>query len=165
MKRPALPLFLAAGLAACGPAIDAPSLDYRPAEAIDPRLPVESEPAGPGEVTLAREIEQLIARAREGEAAFDAFAPQARSLVASAGAPGSESWTAAQKMLSRLDAARAPTIRALADLDQLATGRVAREAWVAPANRAAIAEAAARVAEIDARQSALIDRLTGQLTP
>ena len=89
--------------------------------------------------------------------------PAARARVSGAGAAGSEGWIEAQQAISRLEAARAPTVTALAGLDRLAIERAA-----GPTNsdqyRILIGadETAAALAE---GQQAAIDRLRGALRP
>ncbi|WP_265571239.1 hypothetical protein [Sphingomicrobium nitratireducens] len=159
-----LPILL---VAACStPAVDPPPLHGRAGESLDPRLPVAvTQLPREADPTLLSRLEALVAQAAAGSNAFDALAGQVVPIVEAADAPGSEAWTAAQQALSRLDAARAPVATALADIDRLATGSIEEREWVAPADREAIATASAAVARIDERQSALIDRLTGHLSP
>jgi hypothetical protein len=115
-----LPLALAAACAAPGPY---PSLAPRPAEKAyaneDERQPTPQ----PDDPALAREIERLVAAARGGAAEFDAALPAAEAAASAAGASGSDSWVEAQQALSRLEAARARTTAALADLDRLGVER------------------------------------------
>ena len=159
-----LPLLLLLALGACASGeVDAPKLGYRSAEAIDPRLPVGREDPAPGELTMGGEIAALKARAMQGAAQFEALEGDTVAAVGRAAAPGSESWTQAQQLLSRLDAARRMTALALADIDALATDRMAGGGWVSPADRSAIEAATREVGALNARQSALIDRLAGAL--
>src|SRR5438876_8407378 len=90
-----------------------PSLQPRAAEAIDPRVPVE-RPMNERPVTpaLASRLTELVAQARNGDAAFAPAADQAERLAAAAGASQSESWVAAQQALSVAATARAPTASA-----------------------------------------------------
>jgi hypothetical protein len=116
-----LPLLLAAACAAPGPY---PSLAPRPAEKAyaddaDERKPTPQ----PDDPALAREIDRLVAEARAGAAEFEAALPAAQAIAHAAGAAGSDSWIEAQQALSRLEAARARTTAALADLDALAVER------------------------------------------
>jgi hypothetical protein len=152
---------LAGCTAATGPG---PSLAPRSAEAIDPRLPVVSTAvARPVDATLAAQLGELVRAARNGDDAFDAAADEARRLAAAAGAPRTESWIAAQQALSGAVAARAPTARALGDIDALAASAVGRQGGIAPADLAAIEEAAAEVGAIDRRQAQAIDALQARL--
>ena len=103
---------------------DFPSLALRDVE-LDrsteaaPRPPVEI----PSDPALRRQIVALAAQARTGDVAFERAYGPAASAMAAAGGEGSESWVEAQQALSRLEAARAETMRALGDLDALAMAR------------------------------------------
>ncbi len=118
---PLLSAFALIALSACAPEGPYPSLAPRPIEkamADNEELPVPTE--APDDAGLPARIEALTAQARRGEADYQAALPEARSAAASAGASGSDSWIMAQQSLSRLEAARATTAAALADLDALA---------------------------------------------
>ena len=151
-------------LAACAAPRGYPSLAPRSAEAIDPRLPVVSTSvARPVDAALSARLGEMVRSARNGDGAFDAAAGEARLLAAAAGAPRTEGWIAAQQALSAAVAARAPTARALGDIDALAASAVARQGGIAPADLAAIEEAAAEVGGIDRRQAQAIDALQARL--
>ena len=109
---------LAAGCAASG---SYPSLAPREAEALyasgDPVAPPPVHPDRPGIETA---VAELVAAGRAGDAGFEQALAAAQSLSARAGGYGSEGWIEAQQALSRAEAARAATVRALADLDALA---------------------------------------------
>ncbi|HEX8261344.1 MAG TPA: hypothetical protein VF547_00555 [Allosphingosinicella sp.] len=147
-----LTLLLAAACAAPGPY---PSLAPRAAEKAyageDERQPTPQadDPA------LAAEIDRLAAAARAGAADFDAALPAAQSAAAAAGAAGSDSWIEAQQDLSRLEAARARTTAALADLDRLAVER-ASAGTLGEGDRERLRAA---TAEIQALADAQADRL------
>jgi len=160
-----LSLFPLLMIAACtAPAVNAPSLAPRAAEAIDPRLPIaEAAPAGPASPALVARLEAMVGRARQGDAAFQAAAGEAERLAAAAGEPQSESWVVAQQALSAAVAAREPVTQALGDIDGIGAAELASKGVVAPADQAALAAAAATVGEIDRRQAALIDRLQRRL--
>jgi hypothetical protein len=115
-----LPALAATGCALRGPC---PSLAPRPAETAyaseDERQPTPQ----PDDPALAREIDRLAAEARSGAAEFDAAFPAAQAAANAAGASGSDSWIEAQQALSRVEAARARTTAALADLDRLGIER------------------------------------------
>ena len=131
-----------------------PSLAYRAAEAIDPRVPIASEViAGPADPALAARIGELLAQVRSGDAGFQAASSVAERLVASAGPAQSESWIAAQEALSAADAARAPTTRALGDIDALGATSLQVLGGLAPNDLAAIRTAGAEVGQIAERQS------------
>jgi hypothetical protein len=141
-----------------------PSLAPRAAEAIDPRLPIpDTIPAGTVDPALAARLSALVDEVRTGSAQFGAQAAEADGLAAAAGPIASESWVAAQSALSRLVEQYGVTTRAAADIDALAAERLASQHWMRPADREAIAAAAAEVAAISDSQSASIGRLTDQL--
>lgn len=121
MRRLAFPFaLLLAGCLSQGPF---PSLAPREGEQLAIEEPVREAveaPADPGLRLRALELRQQAAR---GERAFDAAFGRAESAVRAAGAPGSDSWIAAQQAVSRLEAARLETTEALAQLDRLRAGR------------------------------------------
>jgi hypothetical protein len=122
----ALPAILAAALVAAGCAAPGPypSLAPRPAEKAYADDDDERQPTPqPDDPALAGEIDRLAAAARSGGAEFDSALPAAQAAAGGAGAAGSDSWVEAQQALSRLEAARAQTTAALADLDQLGVER------------------------------------------
>ncbi|HYE27427.1 MAG TPA: hypothetical protein VEA61_04245 [Allosphingosinicella sp.] len=153
-------LLLAAGCAAPGPY---PSLAPRPAETAyageDERQPTPQ----PDDPALAREIDRLVAAASAGAAEFDAALPSAEAAVSSAGPAGSDSWIEAQQALSRLEAARAGTTTALADLDRLAVER-AGAGTLSSADRDALRFAAARIQALAEAQSQRLERLEARLS-
>ena len=163
----ARPSWFAIVLASAGctlPAGPAPSLAPRTAEAIDPRIPVTGGFAHrPVDSALATRLAELIGRARGGESAFVVAAGEAQRLAAAAGAPQSESWVLAQQALSAAVAARAPTTRALGDIDGIAAAALARQGGIAPADLAAIEAASAEVGAIDRRQAQVVDALQARL--
>lgn len=141
-----------------------PSLGPRAAEEIDPRVPIpDSVDLTPADPALARTLGDYVATVRGGMAQFDARETQAARLAESAGPMASESWVAAQQALSRLVEHYGVTTRAAAEIDALAAGRLKNQRWIRPADRQAIAAAAAEVEAISSSQHAAIDRLTGQL--
>jgi hypothetical protein len=114
-------LALAAGCAAPGPY---PSLAPRPAEKAYAEDAEERKPTPqPDDPALAGEIDRLLAAGIAGAAEFDAALPAAQRAARAAGAAGSDGWIEAQQALSRLEAARARTTAAAADLDRLAVER------------------------------------------
>jgi len=116
-----IPLALAAGCAAPGPY---PSLAPRPAEKAYADDAEERKPTPqPDDPALAGEIDRLLAAGKAGAAEFDSALPAAQSAASRAGAAGSDAWIEAQQALSRLEAARARTTAAVADLDRLAVER------------------------------------------
>jgi hypothetical protein len=160
---PRAPLWIAGLLlAGCAPQGEFPSLAPRAAERdlsmeppVRPQLDVASDPE------LLATVSALVGQAQEGDRAFEAELAPAAGAAARAGSARSESWVQAQLALSRLEASRAPTTRAVADLEAV---RLARSA--APTNVgdfAAIEAAILRVAEIAASQQARLDGLRSRL--
>jgi hypothetical protein len=160
-----LPLLIGGALAGCSAAGGPfPSLQPRAAEAIDPRAPVAA-PVNERAVRpeLASRLEQLVAEARAGEAAFAPLADQAESLAAAAGEPQSESWIGAQQALSAAIAARAPTARALGDVDALAATMLQTQGGIAPKELAALHNASGQIWSIDQRQAQRVAAVQRQL--
>lgn len=141
-----------------------PSLAPRAAESIDPRVPVpDVVPTGTVNAALAQQLQTLVETARAGTSAFNAQESEATRLAAAAGPMASESWIAAQQALSRLVERHGITTRAAGDIDALAGSRLEGQHWIRPADREAIAAAAAEVGSINEAQSNAIQRLTSQL--
>lgn len=102
-----------------------PSLARRPIESRNLGEPArEATPPVAADAQLRSEIEGLVNRARTGEREFAALLPRTEAAARAAGAEGSESWIAAQQLLSALEAARGTTTAALGRLDALLAGRV-----------------------------------------
>ena len=159
------PLLPLAAIAACSaPGGPYPSLQPRPAEAIDPRVPVV-HPINDRPVTasLAAQLAALVDQARSGTATFDSATAEAERLAANAGAPQSEGWIAAQEALTAAIAARKPTATALGDIDALAAATLQGQGGFAPSDLTAIEIAQAEVAALDARQAARIDAVQKSL--
>ena len=152
-------------LAACStPGGPYPSLQPRAAEAIDPRVPVD-RPVNdrPVASALAAQLAALVQQARGGDAEFNPAMAEAERLAASARAPQSEGWIAAQEALSAAIAARKPTALALSDVDAIAAAALQSQGGIAPNDLAAIRNAAAQVSEIAAGQTSRIDALQKRL--
>ena len=161
----ALPILAVSLLAGCASTpVAAPSLAPRPAESIDPRVPVP-EPAIPTIPTagLVQQLERLVAQAQRGDAAFRPLADRASELAASAGPKESESWVVAQQALSAAVAARAPVASAVGDIDALGAQRIQKLGGIGAADLKLIGSAAGTVAEIDAREASAIDAVQKQL--
>jgi hypothetical protein len=152
-------------LSACAaPGGPYPSLQPRAAEAIDPRVPVVRPMNNrPVSATLAARLATLVDQGRSGNAEFDTAASRAERLAASAGAPHSEGWIAAQQALTTAIAARKTAATALGDIDELAAVRLQTQGGIAPNDLAAIKNAAAEVASLDQRQAARIKSLQQRL--
>ena len=166
---PALPrlpialLLAASALAACVPQGDVPSLAVRPAERDRTTLPpVRPAVEVPSDPALGQHVVELQRLAAEGDRAFDAAFGPTEAAIARTGAPASEAWVEAQLALSRLEAARNDTSRALTELDRLAIDRAA-----VPTNEsdyAAILAAIAAVEAIAAVQQRRLDTLRARLS-
>jgi len=152
-------------LAACAGTGNAPpSLLPRAAEAIDPRLPVagavNDRPVNPA---LATKLAALTSDARSGDAAFAPAAATAERLAGAAGPSHGEAWIAAQEALSAAVAARAPTARALAEIDALGADKLQAQGGLSPSDLAAITSAGDEVGAIDRRQAAAIAAIQARL--
>ncbi len=160
-----LALLAIASLGACStPPGNYPSLAPRPQEAIDPRIPVPNEVhVGPADPNLSAHLAALVDQAQAGDRAFQGIAENAERLAASAGAQQSESWVAAQQALSAAQEARAPTTRALGDIDAIGANALEKNGGIPAGNLAAIQAAAAKVAEIDNSEADRIDAIERRL--
>jgi hypothetical protein len=155
-----LPLAVATACAAPGPY---PSLAPRAAETAygseDERQPTPQ----PDDPALAAEADRLGGAARAGAAEFDSAWPAAEAAVRVAGAPGSDSWIEAQQAVSRLEAARARTTAALADLDALAVER-AEGGKLSDSDRERLRSAAAELQALADAQAERLRRLEERLS-
>ncbi|MFN3946334.1 MAG: hypothetical protein ACK4K7_15560 [Allosphingosinicella sp.] len=154
------PALLAAGCVAPGPF---PSLAPRAAER-DGSVedPVRAPVPVAGDAALRARVAALLNEARSGEAAFDRAMAPAAAAAARAGGQGSESWIAAQQAVSVAEAARAPTVTALAELDALALARAGQ-----PTNQEdyeALLAAVAEAQRLSGGQSARLDRLRAAIS-
>lgn len=152
-------------LAACSATTaNEPSLSPRPAEAIDPRLPVTAEPSNKTvDPATASLVGDLLASAREGAAAFDAAEPRVRSLAARAGPAQSESWIAAQLGLSELGRFRAPGVAAASDLDELRSQRLRSGQPLLASELALFESAAAELRQLNDRLATSYDSIAANL--
>jgi hypothetical protein len=128
MARLPLPLALAgfALLAGCAAEGSYPSLAVRPAERELAADVEERQPTPlPDDAELGREIARLTAEARRGGEGFEAAIAAAEARAGRSTGRGSDAWVEAQQALSRAEAARAETTRALAELDAMAVARAA----------------------------------------
>jgi len=157
----ALSLLLLGG---CASVTDAPSLARRPAEAIDPRLPiVDPSAALPADPALAAALRRIADPAFAQGRAVDAAIASADRLAGAAGAPGSESWIAAQQALSAAVAAQAPVTRAMGDFDAAVSDRIRSGARLVPQDLAAVRAIAADLAALDRRQRSALAAVQAQL--
>lgn len=157
--------FLALGLIGCAASsATEPSLARRPAEAIDPRLPIASAPTpGPVDAALAAQLSQLVGEGRAGAQLFDAEVGQAQALANAAGPAQSDSWIVAQQALSGLEGARARLTRALADVDALAAARIQGGTGLSFSDMTAIEAALSELRALTDRQATTFDRLNARL--
>jgi hypothetical protein len=127
----------------------------------------DPEPAAAAAVAddprLAARILELAERARSGDRAFASLLPEARRSAARAGRSGSEPWIEAQQLVSRLEAARSPTVDALAELDALSLAR-SEDAGTSPPDRERLAAAAQEARALADAQRVELERLNGQLS-
>ena len=103
MRMRLLAALLTSGLlsACASPGGAPPSLLPRPAEAIDPRVPVDRPVnSRPVDAAVASRLAALVSQAQDGDAAFQPAVARAAELAAAAGAAHSESWVVAQEALS-----------------------------------------------------------------
>ncbi|WP_332811100.1 hypothetical protein [Sphingomonas sp.] len=168
-KRPMLALLLSpALLGGCAPSGSFPSLAPRAAEraAATPAQgdQAAAEPAPPAaDAALTARLSRLVADARQGQQAFGAALVSAEGAIARAGAPRSESWIEAQLALSRLEAARSPSVTAQGDLDALVRERNGSGAPPTEADAAAITAAAEQIRALVAAQNEELARLSARL--
>ena len=150
-------------LAACTSVAVGPSLSKRPVESVpltEPQVQTPLPPPADSEA-LAR-ISTLLTQVREGQNAFAAILPRARQAAAAAGTEASESWITAQQLLSAAESARAPSTRALGELDMLIAARVYEGSDVGLIElQAAQVEAAGLVEEQQRAIDALRERISG----
>ena len=111
---------------------------------------------------IAARIGELLGGARQGQREFAAALARATASVPRAGAAGSEPWIAAQSDVSVLEAARARTSDAVAELDRLLLVR--SEQPTSEADLEALRSASAEVAQIAEAQQAELERLRGSLS-
>lgn len=149
-------------LGACSTASSGPSLARRPVETRgldEPARPIVSP--GAADAALRARIATALASVERGRAAFAELIGQVETAVAAAGADGSESWIAAQQLLSALEAARAPSPAGLADLDTLLTTHLAAGQTAGVAELEAARATAVPVVEA---QDAALDRLRSRIS-
>ena len=159
-----LPLLALLSACASDPAGEQPSLAPRAAETIDPRLPVpDTSGQLPASPELRAVAEGLLAVARGGTDEFNRRALAAEQAASAAGSRDSDSWIAAQQLLSAAVAARYPVTSALGDIDELAARAVRDRGGLVPADLANVRAIADQIAAIDAAQAARIAAIQAQL--
>lgn len=150
-----------AGLAACSTPRDEPSLAPRAAERIDPRVPIpDTSGSLPASASLQAQLARLVASARGAQGAADRAIAAAEAGAGRAGPRQSESWIAAEQLLSAAIAAREPVTRALGDIDALTSRSVNQ---LVPADLANVTAAAGEVTAIDQRQAERIAAIQRRL--
>ena len=148
--------------ASCADQGNFPSLALRPAEALyasgDPeRVPVPA----PDNPAIGPRVDALVEAGRAGNATFQTALAAARPLAGRAGAPGSDSWIAAQQAVSRVEAGRTETMRALADLDRFAIDQ-ARQGPLSAADSQRLAAGTATLQVLAERQESELNALQGR---
>jgi hypothetical protein len=119
-------ILLVMALAGCaGQSGTYPSLAPRPIEQVS--LAEPSRPAPPAAVADPAAVQRyapLVERARKADADFRRVLEEERPALARGrgAAEGSDAWLAAQVSLSRIETARGPVAKALADLDGARSG-------------------------------------------
>ncbi|MEQ1689435.1 MAG: hypothetical protein ABL874_12755 [Sphingopyxis sp.] len=127
------------------PSLARRAIEQRTAVAVP--VPARSVPE-PVSAALSEAITALGTDADAGETAFHAELGRSRAMIiaGSGAAEGSEPWAAAEMARSRLEAARGPSVFALAELDRLAIAE----------SEAGHDDAAALIAQTQARVAALV---------
>jgi hypothetical protein len=132
-------------------------------DAPDPAAVASAPAPPPSDPQLRSRITELLAQARAGQTEFASLLPRAQAAIGRSGAAESEAWIEAQQQLSRLEAARARTVDALAELDSLGISRSAGAAATANQDRTAIAQAEDEVRALAEAQQTELARLSAQL--
>ena len=161
--RAPLALLLVAALAGCAGRSDSyPSLAPRPIEQLS--LAEPSRPAPPAAVADPAAVERyapLIKQARKADTDFRRVLEEERPALAKGrgAAEGSDAWLAAQVSLSRIETARGPVAKTLADLDAARSGL---DPQTDTGAMVAIEQAFDQVQQIsDAEDAALTETTTG----
>ncbi|MDB5714229.1 MAG: hypothetical protein JWO15_1626 [Sphingomonadales bacterium] len=168
MKKRLLPalIFAFAGcLGGCSDGVNAPSLMSRPIEKQANTTPPVAAPVNTAPITpaLQRQINDLLAKVRDGDSAFTRV-DEARSRLIVAGrgaAEGSEAWVVGQQAQSELEAARQDSAAALGELETLLLAQTQAAASDATVGGVAeLTEAQAEASAIVTRQGARLAELT-----
>lgn len=164
-------LALAASLlAACStPEGDFPSLAKRPYESNDPiEEPVDegAQVAASLPASLAAQMADLEARHRAAQAAFERMLPSVRAVAtrSSGAATGSEAWANANVQLTRLDYARADSLKVVGEFDALVSKQRDADSTSGQPMIAPLMEIRQKaIADDVEKQDAEIDRLAAML--
>ena len=157
----ALPLLILGG---CTDLSDtAPSLLPRAIESRSDAEPEAAPQVSEPDPAFEAELARRASRFTDADAAFESVAATSERVIArgASAAAGSDPWIAAQITVSQLEAARAASESALADLEQLA---IERGTAGKPATGALNAAIEAGNAAMD-RTNASLARLKGRLKP
>lgn len=149
-------------LGACATGTTGPSLARRAVEGqsmAEPDRPTAA--AAAADSALRTRIDGALADVRRGQAAFVELLGRTEAAVAAAGPEGSESWIAAQQLLTALESARGPSPSGLAELDTLITTRLAAGQTAGTAELEAARAEALPVVEA---QDRTLDRLGARVT-
>jgi predicted small lipoprotein YifL len=156
---------LLVSLAGCAEPGPYPSLGVRPAEAQYQAGDEERQPTPRADkAEVAAGIARFAAAARAGDAEFDRTIGAAQAAAARAGGPGSDSWAEAQQAVSRVEAARAKTTGAVADLDAFALEQAAG-GTLSEADGERLRAAVAELQALSNAQAGRLDRLKASLGP
>lgn len=166
--RRSLPLLLVTGamaaLGACAPVADAPSLARRPAESIDPRLPVVDRSASlPADPALAAAWRSIAAPAFAQAPAVEAAIDRASALAAGAGPRGSESWIAAQQALSAAIGEGEAVTRATGAFDAAVADRIVSGQRLVPQDLAAARRISEELTALDRKLRQGVDAVQQRL--
>lgn len=161
--RQAIAIALIAVLAGCAKQSESyPSLAPRPIERLSLAEPSRPEaPAAVADTAAEQRYATLIARARAADNDFRHVLEEERAALGRGrgAAQGSEAWIAAQVSLSRIETARGPVAKALADLD---AARSALDPQTDTGAMVAVSDAFDAVQRISDEEQAAIARATGE---
>jgi hypothetical protein len=162
--RAPLAILLVAALAGCaGQSGTYPSLAPRAIEQVSLAEPSRPEPpAAVADPAAVERYAPVIKQARKADAAFRRVLEQERPALAKGrgAAEGSDAWLASQVSLSRIETARGPVAKALADLD---TARSALDPQTDTAAMLANQQAFDEVQQVsDAETAAVAEATTGK---
>jgi hypothetical protein len=156
-------VLLVAAIAGCaGQSGTYPSLAPRPIEQLslaEPNRP--APPAASADPAAVERYAPLIGQARKADADFRRVLEEERPALAKGqgAAEGSDAWLAAQVSRSRIETARGPVAKALADLD---AARSALDPQTDTGAMVAIEQAFDQVQQISDAENAAVVRATGE---
>lgn len=147
-------------LAGCATRDSYPSLAPRPVEGSAGSGATDATTqSAPVDAALEARVATLAKQAADGHAAFERAVTQACPAITrgARAAEGSEPWIAAQQAISVVDAARAPVLTAVAELDRLVIER--STAGGAPVDLSRLAAAQEQASAIDTAEQARVANL------